>query len=129
MGWSDHPHPGVEAGASGDLAASVFCICPEIPNALVCVSLKGVVGLSSLMLPTVIWIPLRPKEARTKASCPGRCWYGGCRWLLGPGRNHIRMRVQCLWTHGVPAPPPAASVPLGPQVGRAAPRRTKKRGC
>lgn len=38
IGWSDNPHPRVEAGASGDLAASVFCICPEIPNALVCIS-------------------------------------------------------------------------------------------
>lgn len=71
MGWSDNPHPGVEAGASGDLAASVFCIRPEIPQALVCVSLKGAVGLSNLTLPTVIWIPLRPREARTEASSPG----------------------------------------------------------
>ena len=58
-------------GRSGDLAASVFCIRPEIPQALVCVSLKGAVGLSNLTLPTVIWIPLRPGEARTKASSPG----------------------------------------------------------
>lgn len=58
-------------GRSGDLAASVFCIRPEIPRALVCVSLKGAVGLSNLTLPTVIWIPLRPGEARKKASSSG----------------------------------------------------------
>lgn len=68
-------------GRSGDLAASVFCIRPEIPQALVCVSLKGSVGLSNLTPPTVIWIPLRPGEARRGQDEGQLPWVMLVRWM------------------------------------------------